>query len=381
VNWLNPVAFAGLVLLTVPVLVHLFARRNARVLRFPTLRFIENARAVAPRRARLADIGLLVLRLAVIGVAVAALAQPLWTTDTRRAAADGVLSRVVIVDTSVSVSRPTPTGESGVLIARREAARLAEESRVSLVVETDRPSAELRGAADWLAESGIGRREAVIVSDFQRGAVASADIGTLPADIGVRLLRVDVSGDPQVSAQPFPSVAVLAPESERALAEATLRAVIGDRVSGIADQASRAILVDFTRLADGNAVAPDRSWMGDVLWALRHDSARALRRGDTLVLQPAALPGTLDAALLIQRAAHATAGAATFAEHDTALIAESVLRAWERPASVAVAGDVERSDGRWLWMAVLLLLAAEHFARRLRGSRGSLRIGADAFGE
>jgi hypothetical protein len=374
VTWLNPIAFAGLALLAVPIIVHLFARRSTRVLQFPTLRFINDARAVAPRRARLTDVLLLVLRLAIIALAVAALAQPHWMTGARLAELQGQVARAVIVDTSGSVARVTAAGEGGVLLARREGTRLADEASTSIVVETDQPFAELRGAAAWLSETGIGYREAVIVSDFQRGVITQADVDALSADVGVGLVRVDVAGAVTPGeARVIPTVSVVASDADQRAAEATVESGVGQRATETGRPATgegereRRIVVDFTGpVLDG--AAPDELWMGDVIWALRDDSVRVGRRDGALVIAPIAKPGTLASALIVRRVVDAATGAPGN-ERDSVTIPDSVLRAWERPGSgnAAVAAGAG-SDGRWLWVIVLLLLVAEQIARRGRPS-------------
>lgn len=356
-NWLNPVAFAGLALVAVPILVHLFARRNARELRFPTLRFIDDARAVAPRRTRLTDVPLLLLRVAIIALAVAALARPWWMNDARRAEMQRRVARVVIVDTSASVARQTASGESGVVVARREGARLAAEGVPGLMVETDRLHAELGGAVDWLGASGSANREIVLVSDFQRGAITEADVAAIPADIGVRVLRVDVSGVVMPGNDPAPLVSVVAAPGDQQVAAATVE--VAARRSVV--DSTRRIVVDFTG-AVPDAVL-DQPWMGDVAWALRNGAVRLGARDGALVLAPSVAPGTLDAALIVKRAVDA-ATRHVVGERDSVMVAGGEVSAWERDAvgessRVASAG----SDGRWLWLAVLLLLIVEHFAR------------------
>ena len=77
-RWLNPTALFGLLALAVPILVHLFGRRLARVQRFPTLRLLKDTLPTPTTRSRPSDLVLLLLRCAVIVAAVFGLAQPLW---------------------------------------------------------------------------------------------------------------------------------------------------------------------------------------------------------------------------------------------------------------------------------------------------------------
>ena len=86
--WLAPGAFAALLLLAGPIAVHLLARRNARRVVFPATHFVRAARAAAITVRRPSDVGLLLLRLAIVTVGVLAasvanklLAEPLKFRD------------------------------------------------------------------------------------------------------------------------------------------------------------------------------------------------------------------------------------------------------------------------------------------------------------
>ncbi|HEX9563034.1 MAG TPA: BatA domain-containing protein [Gemmatimonadaceae bacterium] len=192
--WLNPLAFAGLLAVAVPILVHLFGRPRARRQPFPSLRFIALSRQAPIRRSRPSDWLLLVLRVAVIVVAVAALARPHWPAAGATEGRD-LVSRVVVVDTSRSMMRLTSAGDRGLDAALREADRLVAVSDAGLVVRTSDPGTAVAGAGEWLAQRG-GRREVVILSDFQGDALSKTRLATVPQDVGVSLVRVAVIGSP-----------------------------------------------------------------------------------------------------------------------------------------------------------------------------------------
>jgi len=187
-TWLNPLAFLGLVAVAIPVIAHLFGRPRARRVLFPSLRFLEATREAPIRWSRPSDLLLLVVRCLIVGVAVVALARPHWPgaggTTTARVA------RVVIVDTSRSMSRLTTTGDTAAVLARQMAERLVGEADAGLVVHSNRPGAEFPGAAAWLATRPEAR-EILVVSDFQAVAVDSAQVAQVPTSIAVRFMRVD----------------------------------------------------------------------------------------------------------------------------------------------------------------------------------------------
>src|SRR4051812_23927619 len=181
--WQHPWGWLGLISVALPVLIHLLGRGHARVVRFPTLRFIDASRLLPTRRSRLQDPLLLAVRVAVVALAALALAQPLLLTAGRRGALDRGLARAVIVDTSRSVRR------TSIDSARAIAKRLAGEAQASIVVEANDPTAALRGAVAWVAKQQR-RGEVAVVSDFQRGQLEREDLAAVAAPIGVLLRRV-----------------------------------------------------------------------------------------------------------------------------------------------------------------------------------------------
>jgi hypothetical protein len=192
--WLNAWAWIGLAAVAVPVLVHLLARRQARPLPFPTLRFLGAPRTVLARRDRLSDIALLVVRIGIVTAAVAALAQPHVLTPERRETLDATLARAIIVDASPSMARSSTAGGTALEVARREAQRLAAETPAISVRESTSIAREIEGQRAWL-NTQSGRRELVVISDFQTGAISAADLVALPTSVGIRLVPVAVAPD------------------------------------------------------------------------------------------------------------------------------------------------------------------------------------------
>ena len=308
--WRNPWAFTGLLALAVPVIIHLLGRRNARITKFPTLRFVGVSRLMATRWTRLSDIGLLSVRLGILAAAVTALAGPLLLTDDREMSRNRAIARAIVVDTSASLTRAAASGtagETGRDVALRDAARLAGEAASSVVVQTPAPSRALRGALAWLA-TRPGRREVVIISDFQTGALDEADIASIPPDIGIGLVKVGLApavtpvetvsrqGSAEVvaritpdslgatvewsvrarpAADTRPGPVLLAGANERERADAAHAAALS--VSTGTPAPRRPIAIVFPgyegRAALARGAAPmSEPWMGDVLAALRRDS-------------------------------------------------------------------------------------------------------------
>ena len=125
--WLVPGAFAALLLLGGPIAVHLLARRNARRLTFPATHFIRATQAAAVTLRRPSDIGLLLLRLAIVAIAVLAAAGPLVLTPWRTATWNARVSRAVVLDTSRSMVSADVPGR----LADQEAANVFAALRLA----------------------------------------------------------------------------------------------------------------------------------------------------------------------------------------------------------------------------------------------------------
>ena len=72
VNWITPAALIGLLLVALPIVVHLLARHQARMLAYPSLRFLQETQLAALRRRSIQDAALLACRVAIIAIAAIA---------------------------------------------------------------------------------------------------------------------------------------------------------------------------------------------------------------------------------------------------------------------------------------------------------------------
>jgi hypothetical protein len=87
------------------------------------------------------------------------------------------------------MGRLTTAGVPGHGAARDATDRLAGEATTSRRFLTATPGAVIPGATSWLAQQP-GRRELVVISDFQLGAVDSSDLAAVESSLGVRLLPI-----------------------------------------------------------------------------------------------------------------------------------------------------------------------------------------------
>ena len=425
-TWLNPLALLGIVALGVPILIHLFGRRVARRVKFPSLRLMGEAMPTPATRSVPSDLLLLVVRCAIVLAAVLALAHPLFPTSRRSREAQRPV-RVILVDTSASMRRLTSTA-SAVEVARLRGRALLDSSRQGIIVESANPGASLTGAASWL-ESQAGRREVVVVSDFQAGALHDGQVAALPADIGVRLERVESSdrllatdagmvaidsmsvdssgtyaswaGD-RVDTLPLPAMLGSAEELARVHADTTaIRSLFRrelkrtDRVAVVfPNHPERTALANESALLDG-------PWQGNLLVALRRNHMLAEVMRTATLVNGCSLPGTvvvsngsgapvasmsraragvpheillftcaeagsLGAMGLLASLASALDSVPPLTELEPLLLPDELLQRWQRaPVTSEPRGPDETSpDGRWLWLAALVLLGVEEWLRR-----------------
>jgi hypothetical protein len=205
--WRNPVAWFGLATLLIPLAIHLLVRHRAEPRPFPSLRFVRPTRLASVRRKMISDWPLLVIRMAILALAVAAFADPLWQSAARRAEWNQRQARAIVVDATPSVTgasdaRAANTGSSvaaGVSdaatdsVARSLVQREATSAFRAEAFETRNVADGIRRAASWLRTAPPARRELVVISDFQLGALDAAMLRDLPAHVGIRFVRTSAA--------------------------------------------------------------------------------------------------------------------------------------------------------------------------------------------
>ncbi|HEY7395516.1 MAG TPA: BatA domain-containing protein [Gemmatimonadaceae bacterium] len=418
--WRNPWAWLGLATLALPVLIHLLGRGHARVQPFPSLRFLQRSKFLPTRRARLHDGALLLVRLGILAVAVTALAQPLLRASRGRSTASS-LARAIIVDTSASMHAGT-----ALEAARRDAQPLAAEAQTALVIESASPARELRGADAWLGRQS-GRRELVVLSDFQSGSLTATDLRGVQPATGIRLARVPMSVSNALSEVVARSISgttvarLTATPTSTAIewsarsddtrrddllllaATATDAASRAARAVGVRLplDTTRAIAIVFPSYARRGELASrvanlDQPWMTDFVARLRSDSlmiesARDATSSDSiglvvarnaagrpvvtaakgdvdgrtrLIFFSATEPTSLTSVALIAAVDRARSVATPLGELEPTTIPDQTLAAWQREPSTTTTSESNDADGRWLWIVVLALIGVETLMRR-----------------
>ena len=110
-TFLNPSVLYALPAVTLPLLIHFFARRRAKVLPFSSLRFLKELQQSEIRRLRLREWLLLLLRTLAVALAVLAFARPVVVPPGVNPKAVGSrVAAAVVLDDSYSMQVATPKG-------------------------------------------------------------------------------------------------------------------------------------------------------------------------------------------------------------------------------------------------------------------------------
>lgn len=230
-SFLTPLFLVALAGLAIPVFIHLIQRERKNVVQFPSLMFLRRIPYQSVQRRRIRHWLLLMLRLAALALIVLAFARPFFRrTDAAAAGATGAREMVLLVDRSYSMGYgdrwqrtlgaareavnglgPADRGSivffaSGAEVALRST---ADRGRLLAALAGVEPSASathygpaLKLAGSILSESALPRREAVLVTDFQRSGWQGAEGLRLPD--GATLTPVDVGGGDTVNAAVTP---------------------------------------------------------------------------------------------------------------------------------------------------------------------------------
>jgi len=258
---MNPFAFlvpaflTGLAALAIPVLVHLRHRERKEPVRFPSLMFLNRVPVRQVRRQQIHQWPLFLLRALAISLLVFAFARPFLPGRAAPLAAPGAGGRevVILLDRSASMGYGSRWARAQAA-ARGAVNALGRDDRASLVlfdqgaavstrptsdrvlllaaIDAARPGAAttryapaLRAAGEILVGTHLPRREAVLVSDFQRTGWRGEDLDPLPE--GTVLHRVNVGSDSA------PNLAVVHADLTVAPAGTVVRAgVAGSGITG-----------------------------------------------------------------------------------------------------------------------------------------------------
>ena len=230
-TFLTPLFLLGLAALAIPVLIHLTQRERTTVVEFPSLMFLKKIPYESVKRRRLRDLLLLALRAAALALIVAAFARPFMRGSELAASGGGAREVVVLLDRSYSMgtgdswaraqqaARQAVQGLTGLdrvsLVLFASSAELvlrssADVSRVVAEIDSATPSSgatryapALKVASSVLAESSLPRKEAILVSDFQRAGWQPDEAFRLPAGSVFTPVAIDPGAGINLSVTPI----------------------------------------------------------------------------------------------------------------------------------------------------------------------------------
>ncbi len=228
--FLAPLYLLGLAAALIPLILHLRRARQVRKITFSTTRFFDEQFIRAARRARLQDLLLMLLRMALFCLLALALAQPLMNLPWAAGLAGGARQVAIVLDDSASMAVKTGSGTpldqsksaaqallaelkpargdraALVLAGRREAGPAAPFAAPTTHIEKVRQHVESVAATDLATDvhgaiakaaavlgidakgnppSGTGSAEIYVFSDLQSGAFGNDHGVPLGPQVGV----------------------------------------------------------------------------------------------------------------------------------------------------------------------------------------------------
>jgi len=208
-QFLAPLFLLALAGLAIPVVLHLTQREKKQIIRFPSLMFVRRIPYQSVRRRKIHNWLLLLVRMTALALLVAAFARPLIrSADAIVPSGNGAREVVVLLDSSYSMTygdrwqqalasandaidslgasdrASVVLFSSGAEILVRSS---SERDKLKAALGTAKPGAgatrygpALKVAGSILADSRLPRREALLVSDFQRSGWRGEEGAKLP---------------------------------------------------------------------------------------------------------------------------------------------------------------------------------------------------------
>jgi len=219
-SFLAPAFFLGLAALAIPVFIHLIQRERKRVIEFPSLMFVRRIPYQSVRRRRIRHWLLLLMRAAAIVMIVVAFARPfLRQTEAAAAITGGSREIVIVLDQSASMGygdhwqrardaahqavRSMSGDDRATLVlfgrnAEENMRATPDRVRLDAAINAARVGSDatrygpaLKLAESILSRSQARRREAIVISDFQKTGWTGAEDVHFPD--GMTLTPVSVA--------------------------------------------------------------------------------------------------------------------------------------------------------------------------------------------
>ncbi len=229
-SFLTPLFLVGLAGLAIPIILHLIQKERKNVVQFPSLMFLRRIPYQSVQRRRIRHWFLLLMRLAALALIVMAFARPFLRRTELVAGATGAREVVVLLDRSYSMGYGGKWAQA--LAAAQSAINgLNASDRGSIVLFSSTTEVALRSAADKgrllaavagvqpaagstkygpalklagsiLSESALPRREAILITDFQRGGWQGGEGVKLPEGALLTPVAITDSGKVNLAVVP-----------------------------------------------------------------------------------------------------------------------------------------------------------------------------------
>ncbi len=358
IAWIAPAALIGLALIALPIAIHLLVRQQARVLAYPSLRFLRETQLAAFRRRRIQDAALLACRISMVAAAAAALAGPVLQTTVRTASYANRTSRAIVISGAVPSDAIARIEDGSFAVTRLQRARIADA---------------LTDAVRWLTAQPRSAREIVIAGALRRGVIEPADLLIVPPDIGLGFEQTATDGPADVPVSILTRrdgrlarvdrVARLTADAT-SVTEGTASPIETDLVSITARPVDRALAEAALRAAlDAGVPWRDFERRVAIVWSGGDEFANSTQLSGAHVIRmpvPAPPSSAADAVLAVLT----TVSRPEWVE--PIVISRQQLDSWSRrPGAPSLEAPVaDEGDRRWLWGLVLSLLGVEWWLRR-----------------
>lgn len=221
-SFITPLFFAALGAIAVPILVHLIQRERSRVVHFPSLMFLQRIPYQSVRRRRIRHWFLLAMRVTAITLFVIAFARPFFQQGAlAAAAAAGDRELVILLDASASmgygdhwqrartaahqVVDGLAAGDKATLVlfgrnAEENMRATSDKPRLNAAIDAAKVGSDstrygpaLKLAESILGQSALKRREAVLISDFQKAGWGGSEDARFPE--GMTLTTTSIASE------------------------------------------------------------------------------------------------------------------------------------------------------------------------------------------
>ena len=166
-GFLNPILLLGVLAAAIPLLIHLWSRRQAKRVDFSSLMFLLVAHRQNVRRIQLKNLLILFLRVAIVTLIALALARPLLKNQFSFAGARAKTSAVIILDNSFSMGYQGAQGqrfEKAKEVAVEVAESLRHGDNIAVILMSDIAEAVFLKLTRDLEAAKTGIRQAEVSS-------------------------------------------------------------------------------------------------------------------------------------------------------------------------------------------------------------------------